>query len=213
MLVLLLLTGCATLRWEAPPRDGPAPDPAAALEALGRRAPARLQMVNSVLFEFHGRNVSGLGFLEVNAATRSFGLACLAPTGATLFEIIGSNGTSHCHFALDVFKRPAFTTMLAHDVERMFFDWQPPAGCAVSAEPGATVFTQTEGSARVAWVVGAGGTLLEKRYYDGRHLVSRVGYYAVQERQGRRVPGRVCLQNLRYGYGLTVTARDIRACE
>jgi hypothetical protein len=212
-LCALALTGCASLHWEDPPRVGEAPDPETARIAMGRHAPARLQVVNSVLFEFRGRKVSGLGFLDADSAARSFGLACLAPSGVTLFELTGSNGTVRSHSVLDAFNQRAFLETLARDVERMFFDLQPPSGSTVRSEPGAAVFARADGRDRVEWVAGGDGALLEKRYYEGRRLVCRIGYYAPTEQNHRRIPGKVSLQNLRYGYGLTVTIRSIRRCD
>jgi hypothetical protein len=209
-----LLTGCAGLRWEAPPRNGPAPDPALARAVMLRNAPVRLQMVNSVLFEYRGRKMSGLGFLDVDARTRSFGLACMAQTGVTLFEVTGSNGVVRCRSALAAFAdRPEFTETLARDVERMFFDLCPPPGAAESVEPGGAIFTSTNGPDRVAWMAGGDGALLEKRYYEKRRLVRRIGYYAPVRQDPRQIAGRVCLQNLQHGYGLTVTVREIRRCD
>jgi hypothetical protein len=207
--------GCATVRWESPQRAGSAPEPAAALQAMSRGAPVRLQVVNSVLFEYRGRKMSGLGFLDVDVATRSFGLACMAQSGVTLFEVTGTNGAVRCHFAMPALagRGEAFAKVLGRDVERMFFDVQPPAGAAVGFEPGAAVFSDVRGSGRVEWIAGCDGGLLEKRYYEGRRLVCRVGYYATVGHSGRRIPGRVCLQNLKDGYGLTITMREIRRCD
>ena len=210
----VLLTGCAGLRWEAPPRSGAAPDPARARDVMFRSAPVRLQVVNSVLFEYHGRKMSGLGFLDVDVQSRSFGLACMAPTGVTLFEVTGSNAVVRCHFALEEFTHHGmFAETMARDVELMFLDLQPPPGATESVEPGGTVFTAADGNGRVEWVAGGDGALLEKRYYEKQRLVRRIGYYAPIARTPRRIAGRVCLQNLKYGYGLTVTLREIRRCE
>jgi hypothetical protein len=119
-----------------------------------------------------------------------------------------------CRSALAEFAdRPAFTETLARDVERMFYDLYPPSGAAESVEPGATVFTLAIGPDRVEWVAGGDGALLEKRYYEKKRLVRRIGYYAPVRQAPRQIAGRVCLQNLQHGYGLTVTVREIRRCD
>lgn len=213
-LAALMTAGCATLQWTPPPRDVQAPDPSKAREFMRRNAPVRLQMVNSVLFEFRGRKLSGLGFLETDAVTRSFGLACLSPTGVTLFDVGGSNGIARCRFAQEAFtNRGDFASNLARDIEKMFFALEPPADAIQSAEPGAVVFTRTDGNERMEWVAGVEGRLLEKRYFDRRRLVSRVGYYDFRETEGKLLPGRIVFHNLKYGYGLTVIARELRRCE
>jgi len=214
LLCAATLSGCVGLRWDPPLRSGEPPDPAQAMDAMSRSAPVRLQVVNSVLFEYRGRKMSGLGFLDVDAAKRTFGLACMTPSGVTLFQVTGSNGDVRCHFALEAFtNRGAFAETLGRDVERMFFDVRPPPGSSVSIEPGAAVFAHSGDSDRVEWVVSSDGVLLEKRYYEKQRLVCRIGYYPSIEKTPRWIPGRVCLQNLKYGYGLTVTVREIRRCD
>lgn len=214
LLCAALLSGCAGLRWEAPPRSGEAPAPAWALDRMSRSSPVRLQVVNSVLFEYRGRKMSGLGFLDVDVRTRSFGLTCMTPSGVTLFEVTGSNGAVRCRFALEAVKnREAFAETLGRDVARMFFDLRPPDGAFSDVEPGALVFSDTRGPDRLEWVVGGNGALLEKRYFEKQRLVCRIGYYAPLEQPRLWIPGRVCLQNLKNDYGLTVTIREVRRSE
>ena len=144
----LSCAGCMSVKWEPPPRPvGAAPEAVTALRVFEELVPRRLQMVNTVLFQYRGRRMTGLGFLDVNTVQRSFGLSAMTPSSVTLFEITCTNGVSGCRFGVGPFgTNAAITAAIAGDVQRMYFDLFPPEGAASRTEANTLVLRSEAGS-------------------------------------------------------------------
>jgi hypothetical protein len=213
----LTLCGCRGLPPFPPlPQTPLDAEPAAlARERFAQALPSAFSVLNSVVFEYRGHSLAGLGCLSADSRSNAFNLACLTPMGVTLFEIKAGGGRVESRFAVKALARyPRFTDAVAADVRRAFFDLVPTATATGRREPWAIVFAQPAPGGRVEYVFGgAGARLVAKRYFEGKRLVCQIGYFDYREAEGKLFAQRIVLQNLKYRYGLTVKLREIRRVE
>ena len=215
LMVGFACAGCMSVSWDPPPRPiGTAPDSLTSLRVYEEMVPHRLQTANTVLLQYGWRRVTGVGFLDVNTDRRNLGLLVTTPSGTTLFEIACTNGEASCRFKAKPFlDNHAMAAEIPLDVQRMYLDLVPPANAEARIKDDTLIARGATGTNVTEWVFGAGNLLLEKRFYEASNLVAQVGYYEYSLERGRRMPRRVMLHNVRHGYGLTVTQKELLLCE
>ncbi len=213
LMLVAICSGCASVPFRPLPRErltGSTP-----IEARNRfesSLPASYQMVNSVVFQFHGFKFSALGYLAVDAGRRTFTLVGMNPAGMTLFQISGTNEHVVSRFTVEGFPhKEALAAAIGGAVRQMYFDLVPPAGARMHWHDRQFIFRnrRTDGATDY-FFGGSDGHLVEKRYYRGWRWGQRIGFYDYQREGGKAYPGTIVLYDRRYGYGLVVKLKEIR---
>jgi hypothetical protein len=212
--VVLFCSGCASAPFRPAPRDRLRDStPMQARDRFESALPGSYQLVNSVVFQFHGFKFSSLGYLAVDASRRSFTLVGMNPAGVNLFEISGTNEHVASRFAVEGFPhQQALAAAVGQAIREMCFDRVPPAGARMHWHTQEFVFRDRGTNEAVEYFFGGSdGHLVEKRYYRGsRRWTRRIGFYDYQQKAGKLYPGTIVLHDRRYGYSLVVKLKEIR---
>ena len=208
-LVALCCAGCASTGLQSLPRVPMTGASAAVVRAQFERSlPESFQLVNTVVFQFHGFRFSSLGYVAVDARARSFAVVGMNPAGVKLFEICGTNEQVTSRFMIAEFPhREELIAAIGQAIREIYLDLVPPPGAAARTDRYAVVFSD----AGTEYVFGgAAQNLVEKRHRRGWRCDRRIGFYSYQEKDGKQYPGLVVFQDRRYGYSLTVRIKEIR---
>ena len=213
VLALGLATGCRTVPFAVEPRvpvEGCCPDDLRARFAVC--LPPRFQSTSSVMFDYRWHSLVTLGYATVSVPENSFAAVCLTPLGVKLFEVKGSGPATEFQSVLPEFtQHPEFGQAVGEDIRHVYLDPAPGPEAEVRREKCAVVFTQPQAGGYVEYVFGGRQCLLlEKRCYQGGHLVWEIGFYEYGEHEGKLFPHGVVLRNHRYGYSLILRTKDVR---
>ena len=174
-------------------------------------SPQKFQAVQSVVFSFYGRSMTGIGVLSLDRTTRSFELSCMTPMGTKLFDLRMLNGVPEVLFALPFFtEKEGFGETVARDIARIYFDSEPPQ-ITRAYRKGKMLWIESElGEETLAYgYTGAPLVLNEKRVLRERALEAQIEYRQFFEQEGFRCIGEAKLKSKLYGYKLTVRTKEL----
>lgn len=212
MVLLAVLGGCAPAPFRGTdlvPLEGR--DPATLLEEFRRSVPGRFRVLSSIVFELSWNRLSALGVTEVNAEEGTFTALGMNPLGVKLFEIRGDRTEIDPRFVFEALReRGDAARAIGEDIRRIYLDLLPGPGASVHAGRTRIVFRERQGAGVVAYAfAGADGFLVEKAYLEDEKPVWRVRYYEYQRSGDKAYPMGIVLDNIRYGYRLTVRVKEI----
>ncbi|MBI5664966.1 MAG: DUF3261 domain-containing protein [Nitrospirae bacterium] len=187
-------------------------DPQALLEAFRHKSPESFQVMNTIVFEYNWNKFSGIGYIYVDTAEKAFKVVCMNPMGVKLFELSGDKDGIVPHFVLEQFSMQGnFAATVGEDIRRIYFELLPSPSARIKKKKYEIKFTEPAGAGTMEYIfAGAGGYLVEKKYYEENSLNWGISYYEYQERDGRIYPRGIILNNYKYGYSLTVKLKDVR---
>jgi len=203
-LLLLLLSGCAVLQPRVPLELQRAPQPALP-------APKQFRAIQSVVFRFCGRSMTGIGMLSLDREARSFELSCMTPMGSKLFDLRYKNETPEVLFALPFFtEKEGFAEAVTLDIARIYFDPEPPNIRRAWQKGGKLYIESGLDDEKIEYrYTGAPPVLTEKRFLRGRALEAQIEYLQTFEQDGFRCIGGATLKSKLYGYRLTVRTKNL----
>ncbi len=174
-------------------------------------APQSFQAVQSVVFSFYGRKMTGIGVISLNRSDRSFELSCMTPMGTKLFDLRYANETPEVVFALPFFtEKGDFAEAVALDIARMYFDPEPPRiSRAWRKGDMLTIESKDEALSIEYDYQGTPPVLAEKRFHRDRTLEAEINYSKFFEQDGFRCIGEASLKSKLYGYRLTVRTKKL----
>lgn len=180
--------------------------PAAALPA-----PVSFRAVQSVVFSFYGRSMTGIGVLSLNRANRSFDLSCMTPMGTKLFDLQMKDNVPTVPFALPFFaEKEGFAEAVARDIARIYFDSEPPRVTRAYLK-GKTLWVESESADETLLYgfIGEPRVLHEKRVVRDGSVNARIEYLQFLTQDGCRCIGEAKLKSKLYGYQLTVRTKEL----
>ena len=174
-------------------------------------APQSFEAVQSVVFSFHGRDMTGIGVLSMDRATRSFELSCMTPMGSKLFDLRMVNGTPEVLFALPFFaEKEGFGEAVALDISRIYFDQEPPHVEKVFRKGDALLFEIDLGKTAQEYQYEGDPLVLKKKRFCGGHGIEvQIEYVDFMEQEGFRCIREAKLKSRKYGYQLTVRTKEL----
>lgn len=211
MVLLLFAAGCSSVPFQptelVPLEIG---DPWTMVQRFQERMPQRYQLLNTVVFEYNFRRFSGIGTVHVDSVNGMFQAAGMNPMGVKLFELSGDRGSVTSRHAIEALaKYGDIATAVGNDIRRIYFDLVPGKDARVRKRTSKLVFRQPAGSGFLEYVFGgAGGELIEKKYYDENGIRWRAAYYEYRDQQGKRWPQGVVFTSYEFGYRLTVRNKE-----
>lgn len=203
ILLLCLTAGCALFEPSIPVELAEPPQE--------RPVPPTFRAVQSVVFSFYGRNMTGIGVLSLDRNNRSFELSCMTPMGTKLFDLRMNQGEPEVLFALPFFtEKEGFAEAVALDIARIFFDMQP-AVITRAFRKGESLQIESKTENGVIRYVYQGFPLQmnEKYFIRKRELEARIEYRSFFEQDGFRCVGEASLKSEAYGYRLTVRTKEL----
>lgn len=209
----LLLAGCATVPFEAEPKaDFRAVDPPALLKAFDDSVAQHFELLESVVFEFFGKELTGMGYLAVNGDDGSYALSCMNPAGIKIFEFRGIGDRVETLFVPPQFGEfgGQLAESVAQDIRRIYFDWTPPPHAKLKQKKNRLVFTDKTDAGKIEYVyAGPQRMLVEKKFSKGWKTACRVRYYDYREVDGKQYPHGIVLQNRKYHYRLVLRVKSV----
>jgi hypothetical protein len=211
--MLLYLSGCGTIPFQkAPEISMENAEPWKVKEAFSLMLPERFQIISTISFDYKGRFVSFIGYSDIDTKEKKFIVAGLNQVGIKLFEIKGDEDKTELRFAIEEFtKKGNFAEAVAGDIRKIYFDRLPSESSKIYRKKNEIVFVQNEPDGIIEFVFsGPGGLLTEKRHIADNRNVWRVNYYEYRNENGKLHPAGIILENIKYGYELTMRLKEIR---
>lgn len=212
LIALLIIAGCSSIPFEETsyvPLDSE--DPAAVIERYRNNIPEHIQLMHAVVFEYNGKKLSCLGFIEVDTGKKTYAVACLSPIGMKLFELTGdSKGVENSFVPGEFMRKEALVDMIGEDIKRIYFDLVPSSAARTKRKKHELVFRHKSGEGTIEHVfAGEGGYLIKKSYYVDNRLKWKVSYYEYKREDSGVYPGGIILNNYLYGYSVTLRLKGI----
>ncbi len=205
---LLFLTGCSVFQPCVPLTLTQAPKPSLP-------APQAFHAVQSVVFTFYGRSMTGIGVLSLNRASRTFELSCMTPMGTKLFDLRMADGEPEVLFALPFFtEKEGFAEAVALDIARIYFDPEP-LQIRRAFQKGDTLHLESgDENLSIEYLYqGNPPELVKKRFIRKRALEAQIEYRNFFDQDGFRCIGEAGLKSKLYGYRLTIRTKELNVTE
>jgi hypothetical protein len=213
LFICLLVAGCATVPFEAEPKaDLSSADPPEMLKAFDESVAQNFELLESVVFNFFGKDMTGMGYLSVNADDESYALSCMNPAGIKMFEFRGIGDEVETLFVPPQLEKhkERFAESVAQDIRRIYFDWIPSENAEMKRKSDKLVFTEKTENGDVEYVyAGPKQTLVEKKFSKGWKTHCRVRYFDYKEVEGKKYPYGIVLENRKYHYRLVLRVKSV----
>lgn len=187
-------------------------DAATVLRNFRERSPERLQLLNTIVFQYGRNRFSAIGYIDINAAEGSFRVAGINPMGIKLFELSGDKDNVVSHFAMpELTKRGNFVAFMGEDIRRIYLDMIPNSKAKIEKKKFKLIFKEPYGPGVMKYVfAGVDRDIVEKSYYEDNMLVWQVSYYEYQQHKKKSYPTGIIFKNYKYGYKLIVRLKEIQ---
>jgi len=174
--------------------------------------PQRLEVINSIVFEYKWQSFAALGYTKLDLKESSFEVSCMNPVGIKLFELTGNRNEIKPVFVLkELLQRGDLPRAVGEDIRRIYFDFCPAAGTKFKKQKYRITFSQPSGQGQMKYVfAGRNHWLIEKHYYEKNRKLWSVFYYDYLLEQGKLYPASLVLKHHRFGYNLTIRLKEVR---
>ncbi len=217
MPMLFLLAGCASIPFETPPKaDYRDVDPQEVVTEFDRAVAQDFELLESVVFHFFGKQMTGMGYLAVDAGKQSFMLSCMTPAGIKLFEFKGVGDKVETLFMPPQLEKVQahFSESVAQDIRRIYLGWTPSENAKLKHKQHSLVYREKVGGLKVEYVFeGPQHTLARKVYSRGWRTQSVIHYFNYEEVDGQLYPFGVVLENKRFHYRLVLRIKSVQSVD
>jgi hypothetical protein len=213
LIIMMLVAGCASAPFpEAALVPLELSDPQTVVERFRSGNAEKYQLLNTIVFEYTWFTFGGIGYIDINAADHTYTVACINHMGVKLFEVSGNrNGIVSQSAIGPLADKGDIGRAVGDDIMRVYFDLVPSAQARVVKKKTRIVFRQPWDEGALEYVfAGEPADLRTKTYYEDNGAVWRVSYYDYLQKDGKRFPRGIVLQNYRHGYRLIVRQKEIR---
>ena len=164
------------------------------------------EVVQTVMFNLHGRIFSGFGVTHVDPQAGAFKASCMTPQGMTLFDLAGSGDVLEtCRVMPELERLGDVGATIAQDIRHVFLDNAPDDTAVWYEEDGNwTAVSARSGGALVQRFSSKNGHLLEKVWITNQRTREWGVTYSDYGVEG---PQRIVLKNHRFRYAYTLTMR------
>ncbi len=213
ILIILSSVGCSTIslrKINYVALDGI--DPQLVRQEFASVLPQKLQVINTIVFQYKWQSFSALGYTDVNRDKKIFAVSCLNPVGIKLFELSGDSNTVKPGYVLkELLKRGDLPRVVGEDIRRIYFDTVPLPEAKVEKQRYKIIFSRPHGAGLMKYVfAGSQKLLIEKSYYEKKHCLWRVFYNEYRLDHGKFYPSVILLKNYRFDYNLIIRLKEIR---
>ncbi len=211
-LLLACLVGCGSVPFEPMPKsDLSCADPVAVRDNFQKTVPPKLKQLQSVTFQFFGKEMVGLGVLEVDIENKTFKLACSTLSGAKLFDLEGTAEKITVHNAAPAFGEytQEISQAVGQDIRYIYFDWTPETIDKIKHGKYELKLIEKTDNGRIEYTfAGYDRQLVEKRVYRGWKRLSRVRYFDYTTGKQGIYPKGIVLKNGKFRYRLIIRVKQ-----
>ena len=172
----------------------------------------KLEVINSIVFEYKWHSFSALGYTQLDLVNNTFQVSCMNPVGIKLFELTGDRNTINPNFVLkELLQRGDLPQAVGEDIRRIYFDMLPSGQAIIEKEKYRIIFSQPSGTGQMKYIfAGSHHWLIEKHYYEKNRKIWSVFYYDYLMNKGRLYPAGLILKHHRFGYNLIIRLKEVR---
>ena len=182
------------------------------LEEFDGAVGQQFELLESVVFKFFGKEITGLGALAIDPSNTSYALTCMTPTGITVFDVRGMGDEVEALFVPPPMEkhREHFAEAVGRDLRRIYLGWTPPAGADMKHKRHRMVFTEKRADETVEYTFSGSRKLLtEKRFSKGWKTRCTVRYFEYEEVGGKLYPTGIILHNKRFHYRMILRVKEV----
>jgi hypothetical protein len=200
--------------FEAEPKaDFRSVDPSTVLAEFAAGVVQDFECLESVVFEFFGKELAGLGYVAINSDDGSYALSCMNPAGIKLFEFRGVGTKVETLFMPPQLEKiqGRFAESVAQDIRRIYFDWVPPAGAKLKRKKDRLIYTgpAADGANVEYTFAGPQRALVRKRFSKGWKTQCTIEYFNYEKAGGMLYPCGIVLRNNQYHYRLVLRMKQL----
>ncbi|MCX5698235.1 MAG: DUF3261 domain-containing protein [Candidatus Omnitrophica bacterium] len=172
----------------------------------------KLQVINSIVFEYKWQSFSALGYTQLDLENNTFQVSCMNPVGIKLFELTGNENTINSNFILkELLQKGDLPRAVGEDIRRIYFNMLPSSQAKIEKEKYRIIFSQPIGSGQMKYIFGGSHHwLIEKHYSEKNRKLWSVFYYDYLMDKGRLYPAGLILKHYRFGYNLIIRLKEVR---
>ena len=211
--MLFLFAGCATVPFDTEPKgDFQGEEPTVVVEKFDGTVGHKFEILESVVFKFFGKEITGLGALSIDPSNTSYALTCMTPTGITVFDVRGTGDEVEALFVPPPMEkhREHFAEAVGRDLRRIYLSWTPAPDASVKHKKHRMVFTEKGEYENVEYTFSGPRKLLtEKRFSKGWRTRCVVRYFEYEEVDGRLYPMGIILHNKQFHYRMVLRVKEV----
>ncbi len=169
------------------------------------------KQLQSVTFRFFGKEMVGLGVLDVDTKANTFKLACSTLSGAKLFDLQGNQETITADNSAPAFGEHSkeIAQAVGRDVQNIYFSLTPGTVDKTKHRKYKLTLTQKLEGGRIEYdFAGYDRQLVEKRVYEGRKCMRRINYFDYKKGKGGIYAKGIVLKNSKFHYRLIIRAKQ-----
>jgi hypothetical protein len=172
----------------------------------------KLEVINSIVFEYKWQSFSALGYTQLDLVNNTFAVSCMNAVGIKLFELTGNRDEVKPIFVLkELLQRGDLPRAVGEDIRRIYFDMVPSPGAKIEKEKYRITFSQPSGTGVTKYVfAGPQHWLIEKHYSEKNQQLWSVFYYDYLMDKGKLYPAGLILKHHRFGYNLIIRLKEVR---
>lgn len=211
--LFLLLAGCATVPFDTEPKaDFRQVEPAAMLAAFELGVVQDFEAVESVVFEFFGKELTGLGCISIHPEEEAYALTCMNPAGIKLFEFRGVGTKVETLFMPPQLEKVKgrFAESVAQDIRRIYLGWTPSEDAELKRKKNRLLFTdRIDGIKEEYTYAGPRRVLVRKRFSKGWKTQCLIHYFEYENVGEKFYPCGIVLHNRKYHYRLILRMKQL----
>jgi len=211
-MLLLMLTGCATVPFPDTDLTSTTPRTAAELSAsLWNYGVGNLLIRQSALFELEGMKIPITGVMKLDLSAKVARLVGMNDMGVKLYDISVDKVSNRANFIVpNLASYPGFAEAVAVSVRRIFLAPEPAQGDTLVRTHDTYLLSRNNSSGgTIRFTLGGADTQLLEKTFRGADESWRVRYYQYQQNQGQLFPGGIVLDDDRAGYRLTLWIESV----
>jgi hypothetical protein len=187
-------------------------DPEGLRQEFQKLTAQKLQVINSIVFQYKWRSFVALGYTQLDLENNTFEVSCMNPVGIKLFELTGDRNTIKANFVLEeLLQKGDLPLAVGEDIRRIYFDLAPSAQAEVQKEKYRIIFTQPYKDGQMQYIfAGHKHLLIEKHYYEKKRRIWSVFYYDYLFSNNKLYPAELLLKHRRFGYNLIIRLKEAR---
>lgn len=213
MIFVILFIGCSRLPFKqvelVPVADINSQE---AINKFENLLPDEFTIIDTIVFKYRGRAITGIGYTKVDAKNNNFRTVCLNPAGVKIFEIQSFGEEIITNFVAGKLDELGdVSEKVAQDMKRIYFNRVPSDQAIVGKLKKKIIFSQIREPGILKYVFGGiDGLLIKKKYYEKNKLIWSVSYYRWEKHQGKFYPLGIVFKNYKYDYQLVSRVKEIR---
>jgi len=168
-------------------------------------------LLNSIIFSFHGHEIAAMGYTEVDRKNKSFSVAAISPIGLKLFEMSFSDGKLDTHYVIEhLLKHGDAAKAIGNDIARIYFNIVPKGESEFFINENNYELKENVENGFIKYVYGGTQSLLIKKgFYVKNKLQWEVNYFNYKKINDKILPFGIIFNNKLYKYKLYILTKQI----